>query len=326
MMKINSDQLPQQLNKAHPGFWLASDEIFLQQLSADLIRNYAKQSGFSERIVFQIDAQFNWGVVEEALNTLSLFSDKQFIEIRFLQDKFSDTDRKALQACIDKLSPDILLLILSHKIEAQTQKAKWFEEITKKICFVPIWPITAQQYLSWLKSRAQYYQLNIEQAGLQLLAKQTLGNILAADQILQQLKLIDNPVDPTQTGVQITAKMLLDLTHDAMQSDLFTFVDVFLSAQTTNTIQHLQRLKIQGVEPILIIWALARELRTLNSMHVGERPYIWPSRQLLFQQALKHFPQQKIQKLMQQLATIDLYIKGVKPGDAWVSLERLILC
>ncbi len=321
MMKINNEQLPQQLNKSHQCFWLASDEVFLQQISADLIRAHAKQSGFSERIVFQIDAQFNWADVMQTLSTQSLFSDKQFIELRFIQDKFNDTDRKALQACIEKLCPDILLMILSHKIEAQTQKAKWFEEVTKKTCFVPIWPIAHTQYLTWLKNRSVYYQLHIDQAGLQLLAKKTQGNVLAADQILQQLSVI-----PAQAGIQITAEMLADLTHDAMQSDLFTFVDIFLTAQSAPTIKHLDILKTQGVEPILIIWALARELRTLNSMHLGERPYIWPSRQTLIQQALKHFPLQKIQKLIPQLATIDLYIKGAKPGDPWLALERLILC
>jgi DNA polymerase-3 subunit delta len=318
-MKINSEQLPQQLSKSHQCFWLASDEVFLQQISADLIRAHAKQTGFSERIVFQIDAQFNWADVMQTLCTRSLFSDKQFIELRFIQDKFSDADRKALQACIEKLCPDILLLILSHKIEAQTQKAKWFEEVTKKACFIPIWPISNTQYLTWLKNRSGYYQLHIDQAGLQLLAKQTQGNVLAADQILQQLKLI-------YMAIPITADMLADLIHDAMQSDLFTFVDIFLSAQSKATIKHLDILKTQGVEPILIIWALARELRTLNSMHLGERPYIWPSRQTLIQQALKHFPQAKIRKLIPQLATIDLYIKGAKPGDPWLALERLILC
>ncbi|MFA6037810.1 MAG: DNA polymerase III subunit delta [Legionellales bacterium] len=303
-------------NKTTAGSWLSSDEVFLQQIAADEVRAKAKQDGFNERLVFQIDASFDWNQVEQALNNRSLFSDKQLVELRFLQDKFSDADRKALQACCEKLNPDILLLILSHKIEAQTKKAKWFLEITNKINFVPIWPINPQQYLSWLKARSEHYQLKIEQSALQLLAKQTQGNVLAADQIMQQLSLI-----PAQAGIHIA-----ELAQNAIQTDLFTFVDIFLNAQNANTLKHLALLKAQGVEPILIIWALARELRTLNAMQLGENPYVWPSRQALIHQALKLFPSAKIHKLMQQLAEIDLYIKGAKPGDPWLALERLILC
>jgi DNA polymerase-3 subunit delta len=318
-MKINSEQLPQQLLKSHPGFWLASDEIFLQQIAADLIRAHAKQTGFTQRIVFHIDAHFNWAQIEQQLNNRSLFSDKQLLELRFMHDKFSDADRKALQTCTEKLSTDILLLILTHKIEAQTQKAKWFESITKTVCFIPIWPITPQHFVSWLKKRSVDYQLKIEEPALQLLAKQTQGNVLAADQMLQQLQLL-------YRHESINTDMTADMTHSAMQTDLFTFVDVFLSAQPAKTLSHLELLKIQGVEPILIIWALARELRGLNAMHLGEKPYVWPARQALIHQALKHFPTIKIHKLMPQLARIDLYIKGVKPGDAWLALERLLLC
>lgn len=306
-------------NKITAGSWLSSDEIFLQQIAADEVRAKAKKDGFHERLVFQIDASFDWHQVEQALNNRSLFSDKQLLELRFLQDKFSDADRKALQACCEKLNPDILLLILSHKIEAQTKKAKWFVEITNKINFVPIWPISAQQYLAWLKARSDHYQLQIEQSALQLLAKQTQGNVLAADQILQQLKLINN-------NELITTNMITEFTQSAIQTDLFTFVDIFLNAQNANTLKHLELLKAQGIEPILIIWALARELRTLNAMQLGENPYVWPSRQALIHQALKLFPNAKIHKLMQQLANIDLYIKGAKRGDPWLALERLIVC
>ncbi len=318
IMKINSDQLPKQLTKSHPGFWLATDEVFLQQINADLIRDSARQKGFSARTVFHIDNHFNWDEVYQQLNNRSLFNDTQLLELRFIQDKFSDADRKALQACCDKLNPDVLLLVLTHKIEAQTQKAKWFDEVCKKICFIPIWPISPQQYLTWLNNRSTHYQLNIEANALQLLAKQTQGNVWAADQILQQLKLLYTH--------SITQEMMAELTFDAMQTELFTFVDVFLGTQPAQAFHHLQLLETQGVEPILIIWALARELRTLNSLLLGANPYIWPQRQALMASACKRFPINKVQALFTQLAQIDLFIKGVKQGCPWLALERLLIC
>lgn len=332
-MKINIDQLPQQLTKQQNGFWLASDEVFLQQTAADLIRNHAKQAGFV-RSVFYIDSQFNWQEVFEQLESRSLFNQTELIELRFIHDKLNDNDRKALQLCCKKLDVDILLLILTQKIEAQSQKAKWFEEIIKTLCFVPIWPIAPQQYNTWLKNRSLYYQLSLEPAALQCLAQQTQGNPLAGDQMLQQLQLL---ASSSPVIASISKQMVEDISHHAAQTDLFAFVDVFLSAEPAQAFKYLQLLKNQNVEPILIIWALARELRTLNnillqlaqghSLQSAFKTYfIWPSRQLLLANACKNFTGQKIYTLIQQLAEIDLQIKGLAAGDPWLALERLLLC
>jgi DNA polymerase III subunit delta len=316
-MKITSAQLLQQ--KTHQaGYWLASDEIFLQQNAASHIRSMTNKAGFTTRQVFHIDAQFNWDTVYQQRNNRSLFDDKLLLELHFPSNKFSDDDKKALQWLVKNLCDDICLLILSGKIDAATQKTKWFNAIVDPIYFVPIWPIAPNQYSAWLKERCQYHQINLDTAALAALATHTRGNVLAADQLIQQLKLLYSN--------NITAAQITELADCSAQTDLFTFVDIFLTDNKQQILTHLHLLKNQGVEPILIIWALARELRLLNAilLKTNTQP-IWPSRQPLINQACRLFSSARIYKLIQNFATIDLQIKGAATGCAFSTLEQCLL-
>ncbi len=327
-MKITLQQLPGQLAKIlEPCYWLASDEVLLQKNAADLVRSKAQQQGFSSRHIFYIESHFNWDDVQAKATQRSLFSENLLLELHFLSNKFSDDDKKALALLHKQLNPELCLLILSPKIETAAQKAKWFTALLTHCCFIPIWPIAANQYSSWVKSRSLTHQVNLDPHALQVLCEKTQGHTIACDQFLQQLKLLhDHAV--------ITREQVLALAHDAAQTDLFAFVDVFLMDNAQQTLQGLQRLKHQHTEPVLIVWALARELRVINALHVQcaqgslhaafQAQHIWPTRQGLLSLACKHFSQARIYALITQLAKIDLQIKGIAPGNLWLALEKLV--
>ena len=329
-MKINLDQLSQRCQKnAAPGYWLAGDEILLQQESAGIVRAHAKQAGFTERNVFHVDAQFNWAQLQTQQDNLSLFSDKQLIELHLTSVKLGDAGRKCLQACVETLNEETFLLILSPKVEAQTQKAKWFQSTIKILDFAPIWPITPAHYPTWLKKRCQQYQLNLDSGALNFLAQQTQGNLLAADQALQHLKLL-------HTNETVNQAALAEILQQSQQTDLFTLADTALTGNLQQALTLLHTLKAQSTEPILILWALVRELRQLNKLFVlisqgqsaaqamqSER--IWTNKQNIMRNALKRLTQTQIQHLIQLAAKIDLQLKGIKPQDPWQNLEKFIL-
>lgn len=329
-MKITLAQLNAQLKPIKRGFWVASDEIFLQQLAADTIRAHAKAQGFNTRQIFYIDANFNWDNVYQQFHNRSLFDDCLLLELHFTHDKFNDADKAALQKLAKEQTESICLFIVSAKIESATQKTKWFNAIIEHLCFLPIWPIAPAQYSTWLKERAGVHQVKLDMSALSQLASLTQGNAWAGDQILQQLALL-------ALNETIQPDLIKELAGNTAQTDLFTFVDVFLTHEPQQILMHLQRLQQQHIEPILIIWAIARELRVLNalllqiqqgaSIHAAlQTQHVWPSRQGLLTQACRLFTLQEIQQLIQKLAHIDLQIKGVVPGAPFQSLERLLLC
>ena len=67
-------------------FVISSDEALLAQEAADALRLAARQLGFSERQWFMVSgAHFKWGEVLASGNALSLFADKQILELRIPQ-------------------------------------------------------------------------------------------------------------------------------------------------------------------------------------------------------------------------------------------------
>ena len=79
-------------------YTLHGDEALLQQEGADAIRHVARDQGYTERMVFTVaGAHFDWGEVLAAGGSMSLFADKQLIEIRIPSGKPGKEGSTSLQ-------------------------------------------------------------------------------------------------------------------------------------------------------------------------------------------------------------------------------------
>ena len=88
-MQVAANQLSAQLQRGlKPLYTVHGDEPLLVQEAADAIRAAARAAGHSERSVFTVaGAHFDWSAVLAAGGALSLFADKQLIEIRIPSGK-----------------------------------------------------------------------------------------------------------------------------------------------------------------------------------------------------------------------------------------------
>jgi DNA polymerase-3 subunit delta len=113
-------------------------------------------------------------------------------------------------------------------------------------------------------------------------------------------------------------------------------MDAALNAEHANAARMLAALRAEGFEPVLVSWALTRELRTLTdaslAMAAGasagdalRSAKVWSSRQPLVAKALKRFEPAGWLALLASAAHIDRVIKGRAPGDTWLEIERLVL-
>ena len=102
-MQVNATQLPAHLAKTlRPLYTLHGDEALLVQEAADAIREAARAQGYTERTVHTVQgAHFDWGMVLAASNSLSLFADKQLVEIRIPSGKPGKEGSAALQQNAD---------------------------------------------------------------------------------------------------------------------------------------------------------------------------------------------------------------------------------
>ena len=77
-MKIYPDKLVAQLSRGvSPVYIISGDEPLLVQELCDTLRSGLRKEGFTERLVYYVDASFNWEAVLFDANSMSLFAEKK---------------------------------------------------------------------------------------------------------------------------------------------------------------------------------------------------------------------------------------------------------
>jgi DNA polymerase-3 subunit delta len=330
-MQLYLDKLDSHLKSTLAPVYLISGEVpLLMQEACDKVRKAAVQKGFTDREIFQVETGFNWDLFVEATHTLSLFSNKQLLELR-VTNTLTETAGKTLQNYCAQLPQDKILLIITGKLDAKTQKTTWFQAVSKVGVTLAIWPIERQQLPSWVAQRLAQVGLQVESAGIQLLAERAEGNLLACAQEIEKLKLIYD-------SGQVTAEAIIQAVSDSSRFDVFTFVDAVLAGEKKRLLHIVNGLKNEGVESVLVLWALVRELRNLINIKIDmgtqsglpspkilQKYQIWEKRKACVQRALQAHSLQNLQQLLQQAQQIDCMIKGLNKGNVWDALQRLSL-
>lgn len=335
-MKLNSAQLDSHLQADLASVYILSgDETLLMQEAADAIRAAAQAQGYSERQVLHVDRSFNWSDLLEAADNLSLFAEKRIIELRMPTGKPGDAGRKALLAWVERLPEDTLLLIISGKLDAAAQKTKWFKTLEAASVSITIWPLEAARLPAWVGARMREHGLQPDTAAVELLAQRVEGNLLAAAQEIDKLHLLhgEGPINVDDVDEAVM---------DNARFDIYRLVDTALSGDIIRTQRMFNRLCEEGVESVLLLWVLSRELRSLAGMaaecadgsgrppaenrveQVMTRYRVWQKRKPLINKALMRSGPRRWQGLMCAAARIDRLIKGQLTGN--VRDELLQLC
>lgn len=329
-MQLKPEQLAQHLKKGlAPLYFIYGDELLLVQEAADAIRAAARAQGYSEREVFNVERDFDWNRLTESSNSLSLFAERRILEVRMPTGKPGDSGGKALREYAARPAEDTLLLIISGKLDAQQRKSKWVTDLEAAGVGIQIWPVDARALPAWIRQRMQGLGLQPSGEAVELLAERVEGNLLACAQEIDKLKLLHDrgPVDVAAVTAAVA---------DSSRFDVYGLVDSALAGETGRSLRMLSGLRGEGVEPVLVTWALARELRSLAGMawEVGKgepagvvmgRHRVWKSRQQLVGKALTRHTLATWQGLLADCARLDRMVKGQAPGNPWDELVQLCL-
>jgi DNA polymerase-3 subunit delta len=328
---ITLEQLPEKLKKIAAMYWLAGDEIFLRQEAQQKIRVAATQAGFLERKVYTIDTHFDWQIFLNDIQQFSLFSQHSLIELDLSEVKLNDEGKDVLIRYAAEPPTNKILMISSGKLDAKAQNTNWFKQITKQAIVVNIWPIDVKRMPQWIAQRLQESGLRVEKSGIQLLCDKMEGNLLSAQQAIDKLRLQygnNNEV----ISVQDIAAVIVD----SARYDIFDLIDSSLAGNKQRTLRIIKGLQTEGVEAPIILWAIARELRSLIAMaqqlaegktveHIFFQFKVWEKRKSYIRAALQRLPLPFLYSLLQQAANIDRIIKGAMIGHVWNELMRLSL-
>lgn len=328
-MQIRPEQLAAACQKSlAPIYVVYGDEPLLVQESCDLIRQAARAQGFEERELFHAEANFDWQSLLAEANAMSLFASRKILELRIVNGKPGDKGSKALLEYCEKPSPDNLLLVILPKLDRATLKSKWATALDKNGVMVPVWPIKPQQLPAWLKQRMTRAGLSPSADAIDLLQQRVEGNLLAAAQEIEKLALIaESP--------QIDGESMAQLVADSARYNLYDLTDAALAGQSEQAERMLRGLLSEGVEPIQILWAIARDLRQLNvaaSAHAAgqqidwalKQAGVWDSKISLFRSALNRLSPKLLESLLLACAVLDKKLKGMRKGDPNQDLFTLV--
>ena len=330
-MRIQTKQLDQELKRnLLPVYLVTGDEPLLVQEALDSIRAASKASGCDERKILDVDRKFDWASLNSEANSLSLFAERTLTELRLDKAKPGIPGGKALQYYCQNLPEDKILLISAAKLTAATLKSKWCAAIDKAGGIIQVWPISLNEMPQWIAQRARKMGLEIEQDAIALLSDRLEGNLLAAQQELEKLKLL-------ATGNKIDADTVLESVSDSAKYDIFNLTDACLSGNTKLSVKIVSSLKVEGLEPTYALWALTKEVRTVYTLNhalqknqplqtVFKKHGIFQKRQPMLTQAAKRHKPATLNRLLNLCKQTDDLIKGAEKGlTPWDVLLEIAL-
>jgi DNA polymerase-3 subunit delta len=329
-MRVYPEKLAGQLKQQLlPVYLVSGDEPLLLQESCDLIRQAAREQGCSDREVIDASASgFNWQDILHSATSMSLFAERKLVELRLPSGKPGAEGSKALCEYVEICGADDVLLIIAGKIDKQSTNSKWYKALDKAGATVQIWPVGARELPRWLQQRVRGAGMSIDDDALELLCDRVEGNLLAAVQEVEKLKLL-------AADSRITARTVTDAVSDNARYNLFEMADHALQANARGSLRMLHGLRGEGTEPAVVLWALVREIRTLyetqldvdsgkDAQQALNARRVWKNRMPLMQSALARHSTASLSHLLQKAAEVDGSIKGFAAGKPWDKLEDLI--
>ncbi|RCW95805.1 DNA polymerase III subunit delta [Marinomonas foliarum] len=327
-MKVRADQLEQQLKKNFaPLYIISGDDVLLCQEAADSIRKAAQKHQIDERLRYVADAQFDWQDVINENQSLSLFSTRRLFDIQI--DKMGEKHSKALAQLSQSLSEDNTILLTLPKIDARTQKAKWFTQLESQGVFVQIWPIDANRLPAWVQQRAQSLDLSLSRDAASIICERGEGNLLALSQELEKLALLHGQ------GAQIDAEKIIESVADSSRYSIYDLSDRILMGKAKEAMHCLNQLLGEGVEPSIILWLFNREIQTLTNLlqsmqsssfrQACQSEKIWDKRVPFYESAMSRHNKVTLPYMQNYLALMDKSIKGLEGPDNATGFRNLVM-
>ncbi|MFM7003237.1 MAG: DNA polymerase III subunit delta [Limnohabitans sp.] len=322
-------------------YTLHGDEALLVQEAADAIRAAARSQGFAERSVHVVSgAHFDWSEVLAAGGSMSLFADKQLLEIRMPTGKPGKEGSPMIQQLAQAAEGNdtTLTLFILPRLDTATKKGAWFGALDQFGVTVQIDSLDRAQLPQWIAQRLKLQGQSVVagqegQSCLQFFADRVEGNLLAAHQEIQKLGLL-------YPAGELTLSQVESAVLNVARYDVFKLSESVLSGQMARVQRMLDGLQAEGEAAVLVHYALAEDIRALkrvkDAMAQGKplpmalrEQRVWGVREKQFERVLPRLSASRLAQLLQNAHQVDGIVKGLRvadwPTDPWQALHRLAL-
>jgi DNA polymerase-3 subunit delta len=327
-MKLAADDLPKHLAGAlQPLYVIHGESLLLAIEAADAIRAAARTAGYSEREVIIAEAGFKWAELRNSAQSMSLFSTRKLVDLRIPGGKPGVEGAQALQDYCQQLHADTLTLVSLPRLDSSTLKSKWFSALAEHGVVISADEIPLGALPLWIAGRLRRQQQAADADTLAFLAQRVEGNLLAAFQEIQKLALLF-------PAGHLSFEQVKDAVMDVARYDVFKLSEAMLAGDAARFVHILEGLRAEGTATVLILWAMAEDIRTLaklaralqrssNLASALRDARVWGVRQKLMERAVRRFTPALAERALRQAAQIDKLVKGLRSGDVWDELMQL---
>lgn len=329
MLRIWPEQLNAQLREGlRPCYILSGNEPLLLLESQDAIREHARQQQFTDTFSITLDQHSDWEMIFGACHSMSLFASRQILILTLPENGPPAAMAEQLLALSTHLHSDILLILISNKLNKNQENSKWFKALAESAVLVPCLSPEQAQLPRWLANRAKAMKLELDDAASQLLCYCYEGNLLALSQALQRLSL-------QWPDHKITLPRVEQAVNDAAHFTPFHWIDALLNGKSKRALHILRQLAAEDSEPVILLRTLQRDLLLLLKLHcqmhqtplrtLFDQHRVWQNRRPLFTTALQRLKKQQLVQSVSLLSRIELKIKQDYGQDVWTEFEMLSL-
>ena len=331
MAQLNPHQLAESLRGGlQPLYIIHGEEDLLRVEALDHIRAAAREHGYLNREVISVDAKFDWSELRAASQSVGLFAELKLLEVHIPGGKPGKEGGEALQELADRLPEDTCVLILLPKLERAQTQGKWFGALARHGSVVEAKAVSGQALPQWIRQRLQHHNLDIEPDALALFAERVEGNLLAAKQEIDKLALLHPP------GHLLNMADAQMAVANVARFDVFQLAAAWMGGDAPRLLRLLEGLEAEGEEPVLLLWAVAEDVRTLirllaalkqgqNLAEVRNALRLWGDKQTLAPKAAQRLGINRLLAALQDCARIDRQIKGAEDGAAWPQFKHLLM-
>ena len=247
-MQLAAQQIGAHLQRGLRSLYtLHGDEPLLQQEAADAIRAAARAQGYTERTVHTVaGAHFDWGAVLAAGGSMSLFAERQIVEVRIPSGKPGKEGSVALQQIAQSAQDNdsTLTLVLLPRLDKPTRSGAWFNALDQFGVTVQIDTIERAALPQWIAQRLAQQSQRVKsgaegERSLQFFADRVEGNLLAAHQEIQKLALL-NPAG------ELAFEQIESAVLDVARYDAFKLSEAALAGQIERVQRMLDGLQAEG--------------------------------------------------------------------------------
>jgi DNA polymerase III subunit delta len=340
-MQIQTAALAAHLQKGLKSLYtLHGDEPLLIQEALDAIRAAARAQGFSERSSHTVSgAHFDWSEVLAAGGSLSLFSDKQILELRIPSGKPGKDGSVALQQLAQAAqgNDSMLTVVILPRLDRATKSSAWFVALEAGAT-LEVSPVERAALPQWIAQRlaaqGQRVVAGVEgQRTLQFFADRVEGNLLAAHQEIQKLALL-------HPAGELSFEQIEGAVLNVARFDVFKLSEAVLAGQPARVQRMLDGLRAEGEAEVLVHYTLAEDIRALKRVKDAisrgsplpmalREQRVWGNKERLFERVVPRLSAATLAGFLRDAHLVDGVVKGLKrpdwPAEPWQALQLLAM-